>query len=235
MNLQSALGLYANRKLHYRTRFQGLPISVENRAGSVRQGKDWKTKMQVPYGYIKGTKGMDGDEVDVFVGPNESAKDAYIITIKKQPEFKDDDEQKVMLGFNTPEEAKKCFHKHYDDPRFFGKLEVKSMSDLRDLVTGKVKKIQANLGEPEISDGQRGHLQPVPTFHPPSLRNPQYVPVDSPVETDDRFLDATKRKEAGTKALRDQGGRKKGFDTKYVGVKTTDVSGFPSGSVGGFG
>lgn len=41
---------------------------------------------------------------------------------------------------------------------------------------------------------QMVHLDAVPTFHPPSLKKPRRVPVDQPGETDDRFLDVTKRR-----------------------------------------
>src|SRR5580765_1666958 len=127
MNQATAIELFANKKLHYRTQFQGIPISVENRKGSVRKGHspeygDWETKMKHPYGYVKGTKhiGRDGQELDVFVGPNPFARNAYVIMIKKFPDFKKDDEEKCMLGFNSADEAKKAMLQHFDDPRFFG-------------------------------------------------------------------------------------------------------------------
>jgi inorganic pyrophosphatase-like protein len=113
-----------NRKLHYRRSFQDLPISVENRPGSIRRGFDkdgspWETKMRFPYGYIPGTEGTDGDALDVFVGPNENAAYAYVVHCMK-PETGDFDEDKVMLGFNSSERAEEVFRQHYDDPKFFG-------------------------------------------------------------------------------------------------------------------
>lgn len=116
------------RKLHYKTTFQDIPISVENRKGSVRRGTDpdgdeWKTKMKVPYGYIPGTKGVDGDELDVFVGPDENAAFAYIVHCNK-PDGKKFDEDKVMLGFKSKDQAKRCFCNHYDDPLFFGGIDA---------------------------------------------------------------------------------------------------------------
>lgn len=37
------------------------------------------------------------------------------------------------------------------------------------------------------------HFEPVPSFHPPSLRDPLPIPVDDPMETSNRFLDVFKR------------------------------------------
>lgn len=116
--------LSEGKKLHYRTKFQDLPISIENRRGSIRfKGLDWETKMKVPYGYIPGTKGVDGEALDVFTGPNENAAYAYIVH-QNDPETGDFDEDKVMLGFNSAKQAKKVFLQHHDDSKFFGSMDT---------------------------------------------------------------------------------------------------------------
>jgi hypothetical protein len=130
--------LMENRKLHYHTSFQDIPVSVENRRGSVRSGTDpdgdeWRTKMKVPYGYIPGTKGADGDGVDVFVGGEENAAYAYIVHCNN-PETGDFDEDKAMLGFRTADAAKQCFLQHYDDPEFFGGMDTIPMWKFREKV-----------------------------------------------------------------------------------------------------
>ena len=130
--------LLENRKLHYRTTFQDLPVSVENKKGSIRRGVDpdgeeWKTKMKVPYGYIPGTKGADGDAVDCFVGPYEDAAYAYVVH-SNNLETGEFDEDKVMLGFRDAESAKRVFIQHYDDPKFFGGMDEIPMWKFRDMV-----------------------------------------------------------------------------------------------------
>lgn len=60
---------WSGHKLSYRTKYQGMDISIENRKGSIRRGTasdgtKWETKMTWPYGYIRGTEGTDGDHVD---------------------------------------------------------------------------------------------------------------------------------------------------------------------------
>jgi len=124
------------RKLQGKTEFQGIPISIENRKGSIRSGEgpegEWKTKMKHPYGYIKGTKGLDGDQLDCFVGPDENVGFAYVVHSKKPPNFKKDDEDKVMLGFSSAKTAKRVFLQHYDDPKFFGGMDTIPMAQFLD-------------------------------------------------------------------------------------------------------
>lgn len=133
----------AEHKLQGNIEFQGLPIAVENRAGSVREGTTrdghhWRTKMKVPYGYIKGTEGADGEGVDVFVGPKEDAADAYVVHQHK-PDGTGYDEDKVILGTESKEEAKELYLAHYDDPKFLGPISKVPVEKLQELVEEKKK------------------------------------------------------------------------------------------------
>jgi hypothetical protein len=120
----------AQHRLSRRMKFRGLDISIETDDGEVRHwtdastGEKGKTKMSVPYGYIRRTEGVDGDHVDVFVGPHEDAENVYVIHQRKAPDFKSFDEDKCMLGFHTAEEAKAAYRNHYNDDRFFGSMSV---------------------------------------------------------------------------------------------------------------
>ena len=60
---------WSGHELQDRYNFTGLKISVENKKGSTRSGKDkdgheWHTFMHYDYGYIRGTEGTDGDHLD---------------------------------------------------------------------------------------------------------------------------------------------------------------------------
>lgn len=129
--------LIKGRKLHYRTEFQGLQISIENQKGSYRNWfdahakKSGRTRMKHGYGYIRRTEGTDGDHVDVYVGPNKEAPFAYVVTQMKPPLFAEVDEQKVMLGFDSLVEATHAYHAHYDDPRFLGSVHALPMADFK--------------------------------------------------------------------------------------------------------
>ena len=143
-------------KLSYRTDFQGLPISVENRKGSYREwydpheDKSGRTKVLHPYGYIRGTLGTDGDEVDVYVGPNKKSDKVYVITQLKAPEFKAVDEQKVMLGFDSASEAKKAYLKQYDDPKFFGAMQTFTMDEFKEKLKSRKGKLIKGTSTPEV-------------------------------------------------------------------------------------
>lgn len=232
----------AARKLHKRIKFQGLNISVENRAGSVRSGVDpggkkWQSKMFNDYGYVKGSKGFDGEGVDCFIGPNPNARTAYVVHIMRPPDFKKYDEDKVMLGFNSAAAAKHALLRHYDSHKFFGSMDAIPMTDFRKKVldtmrTGPVK-IEA-WGEPNVYDGGYQHIDPEVSYHPPSLRKPKRVPTDDPMETDNQYRDVTKRREKETVAFRNRL-TKKHTDQNMRPLNTQLVSGFPQGTIGGFG
>lgn len=98
----------------------GLDISIENPAGSERNGGDpngkpWSVEMKSHYGYIKGTVGKDKDHVDVFVKPGTEALDdssvVYVVDQKKgNGHF---DEHKAMLGFSGEREARSAYMDNY--------------------------------------------------------------------------------------------------------------------------
>ena len=122
------------RKGH--TTFQGLQVTVENPAGSIRRGVDrggkaWSVKMHHDYGYIRGTLGVDGDHFDCYIGPDPEAAEAYLVTTMAPPDFEKEDEQKAMLGFASAEAAKKAFLAHFDNPAFFGSMRTMPMADFK--------------------------------------------------------------------------------------------------------
>lgn len=140
--------LHKAHKLHYRTTFAGFPISVENRKGSYRRWKDpnsgeeGKTFMACPYGYINlpQADAVDGDKLDVFLGPNQKAPTVYVVTQLKAPKFNAVDELKVMLGFDSRSEAERAYLAHYDSPDFHGDIaEVPIETFRKNLLAGKYK------------------------------------------------------------------------------------------------
>jgi hypothetical protein len=134
MDLQKAFRLAGNIE------FQGLKIAVENRAGSSRTWKDQHgntgtTRMLYPYGYIKRTTGADEDEVDVYVGPDPRAKNAYVVH-QLDPRTGMYDEDKVMLGFSSAGLAKQAYLAHYDQPAFFGGMSTMAMDHFKRWIHG---------------------------------------------------------------------------------------------------
>lgn len=133
-----ALGLRkAAYTLQGHKKFQGLPISIENRKGSVRKGVDkdgkpWKTVFKLPYGYITGPEGNDGEEIDVYVGPDKGAPNAYVIHQRKL-DGKGYDEDKVMLGFKLEEDARRAYLEHYNSvgKKLLGPISTITVDELR--------------------------------------------------------------------------------------------------------
>lgn len=97
---------------------QGLDISIEQPRGSVRSGtdqngKEWSIEMQNTYGYIGKTKSRDGDHIDVFLGNNPESKTVFVVDqINQDQSF---DEHKVMLGFDSIEQAREAYLSNYEE------------------------------------------------------------------------------------------------------------------------
>jgi len=139
---------WRSRKLQGKTTYQGLPVSIENERGSIRQGTSedghvWRTFMHMAYGYIRATEGTDGDHVDCYLGPNQFSDKVFVIH-QQDPKTKAYDEDKVMLGYNNALEAKHAYCRQYDSPGFFQSMSVYDMATfktmLKDRVGMKLKK-----------------------------------------------------------------------------------------------
>ncbi|MDT8895624.1 LPD38 domain-containing protein [Halomonas sp. I1] len=101
-----------------RVQLEGLDIAIENPKGSTRRGTDekgreWESQMAHHYGDIKGTTGADGDNLDVFVGDRPENGKAFIIDqVSDDGSF---DEHKVMLGFDSADEAREGYLANYEE------------------------------------------------------------------------------------------------------------------------
>ena len=95
-------------------------ITIEIPKGSVRSGVDangkpWQTTMNNTYGYMRGTEGVDGDHIDVFLSDNLDGWDGQNVFVVDQ--YNEDgtfDEHKVMLGFNDEAEAQDAYFSNYE-------------------------------------------------------------------------------------------------------------------------
>lgn len=99
-------------------KINGFDVTIEQPAGSVRSGKDasgkeWSQVMNNTYGYIRGTEGVDGDHIDVFLGPDMNSDMVYVVDqVNTDGSF---DEHKVMIGFSSLEDARSAYLSNYED------------------------------------------------------------------------------------------------------------------------
>lgn len=105
------------RKGHIK--IHGLGITVETPKGAMRRGKaadgtDWEVEMPGDYGYFKRSKGMDGDHVDVTVGPDIDSDKIYVID-QVDADTKENDEHKVIAGTKSPEQAAELYRRQFSD------------------------------------------------------------------------------------------------------------------------
>lgn len=97
-------------------KLDGYDITIENPKGSVRSGKyangqEWSITMNNDYGYIRGTKAVDGDHIDIFLSDNPSEGNVFVVDqLNEKGEF---DESKVMYGFPSMDEARSSYLANY--------------------------------------------------------------------------------------------------------------------------
>ena len=106
---QKRVGNY--RKVHLN--LDGFRISIENPKGSYRSGTSpdgtkWRNMLACDYGDIRGTEGIDGDPVDIYLSDHPE-KGAVFVIDQIDPKTKKFDEHKVMYGFDSIEDASKTY------------------------------------------------------------------------------------------------------------------------------
>jgi len=147
--------------------FGDIVVNVENQAGTERvgikpNGKEWRSKMNYDYGFINCIEGEDGEGLDVYLGPDQEAKEVYIVH-QNDPETGEYDEDKVMLGFDNKEQAKKAYLANYDDPDFFGSITVMDFEEFERLATCDKPSVKERLPW-NIKDKRKNKLEKVSYF-----------------------------------------------------------------------
>ena len=98
----------------------GFNISIEQPKGSVRSGKDadgkeWSVTMHNTYGYMTDNVGVDGDHLDVFLANDmDDWNQLYVYVVDQYNPDGTFDEHKVMLGFNSTQDAGENYLANYE-------------------------------------------------------------------------------------------------------------------------
>lgn len=108
--------------------YQGLDLAIEFQKGGKRPYKDEAGKehfktMRADYGEIRGTEGLDGDAVDVYVGPDQDSDKVFVVTQMKRGDWDKVDEEKCILGVRSAKQARDLYLAHYNDDRFCGSIK----------------------------------------------------------------------------------------------------------------
>lgn len=111
---QAEAGNYAKRHV----KWNGLDISIETEAGQDRKGvatdgTPWSVTLPAPYGYIKRTKGADGDHVDITLGPSPQGRTFIVDQI--DPATGRFDEHKLLGGFDSAQQAQQFYEASFSD------------------------------------------------------------------------------------------------------------------------
>ena len=99
-------------------KIDGMDVTIENPKGSIRKGRDadgkeWQSEMHNDYGYIRGTKAVDNDHIDIFLSDDPEHGNVYVID-QIDPKTGKFDESKVMYGFSSEQEARDAYLSNYE-------------------------------------------------------------------------------------------------------------------------
>jgi len=133
------------RAIHKTFKWHGWDVAIENPVGTTRSGTDhggkpFSVRMFHDYGYLDGTVGADGEDVDCFVGPNPNSDQVFVVHTLRAPDFKQYDEDKCFLDFSSASEARSAFGMNYNDSGYFGQIETFTIPEfLNRLVRTRVR------------------------------------------------------------------------------------------------
>lgn len=117
--------------------FFGIPVCVEIIRGGVKysttfHGKPWQRIMHCDYGYFDGVNGADGDYLDCYIGQSyENPENKVYIVKQMRPDGSEFDENKIMIGCLSKDEAKDLYMQHAHSPKVFGGIQEITIDQFR--------------------------------------------------------------------------------------------------------
>lgn len=196
----------------------GLDISIETPKGAVRRGPIdektgapvWQNEMPAHYGYIRGTRGGDGEHVDTNLGPRtkaifdgkpaDAAREPVFIVDQRDPKTGKFDEHKAFIGFHTAVEATHAYDSSFSDgsgPARRGAVNEMTFDGFKTWLKGDTTKAisykNQNRGEQLRAQQKARMAEPVATLvkRSEAKRLPEIKP-----EEDDRPMSVGAREES---------------------------------------
>lgn len=212
-------------------KINGFDVTIEQPAGSVRSGKDasgkkWSQVMNNTYGYIRGTEGVDGDHIDVFLGPDMNSDMVYVVDqVNTDGSF---DEHKVMMGFSSLEDARSAYLSNYEDGwQGLGNITGVTLDGFKKWIDSSIRKTKPfsdykmtkenpNLSLRDIVESSGGHI----VVGNPGLTNFKKEPVAK--KTNGNKLVSEERYEELKKRMRAKlgGQMNMGIDPEILAIGT---------------
>ena len=212
-------------------KINGFDVSIEQPVGSVRSGKDasgkeWSQVMNNTYGYIRGTKGVDGDHIDVFLGPDMNSDMVYVVDqVNTDGSF---DEHKVMMGFSSLEDARSAYLSNYEEGwQGLGNITGVALDEFKKWIDSSIRKTKPfsdykmtkenpNLSLRDIVESSGGHI----VVGNPGLTNFKKEPVAK--KTNGNKLVSEERYEELKKRMRAKlgGQMNMGIDPEILAIGT---------------
>jgi hypothetical protein len=124
----------------------GLPVSIEFFSGEERP--HYGRTCPGHYGYFDDTRAVDGDSIDVMLGPNWKDKDPSVWVIEQlDPEGNETVHQyKTLIGWDDEDAAREAFLELWPE-RMLGEMESCNASEFRDAWLPELNEI------PEVREG----------------------------------------------------------------------------------
>ena len=161
----------------------GRSISVETGLGQERKGVDsdgkpWSVKLtHAAYGRIKGSKGADGEPLDIFIGPHPTSPHVFVVD-QHHPGGGGWDEHKILAGFRTPIDALHAYAHSYNDAGKdrIGHVTAMGPDEFKQWLAGDTTKpLKKEPGAPDVA-AQPGNLSTE------AAAASTAVPTESPLE-----------------------------------------------------
>jgi len=162
-------------------RFLGRPLSIETPAGNIRRSRadaptPWEVKSPYHYGDLPGTKGADGDPLDVAVDP-QGGENKYVID-QKDADTGKFDEHKIFVS-SSPERATDLYNQGFSDgrgPERLGAITPVPDAKLKAWINKPAKKTK-----PFSKDFEEGVQQPMAPQEGEGTLADQNAPSDTNV------------------------------------------------------
>lgn len=126
-------------------KIDGMDVTIENPKGSIRRGTDadgkkWESEMHYDYGYIRGTKAVDNDHIDIFLSDNPETGNVFVVD-QVNPKTGEFDESKVMYGFASEQEARDAYLSNYEKGwKCLGKITEVTREEFKKWIESSTRK-----------------------------------------------------------------------------------------------